>query len=100
MSVIGEEAIADSAAQAVSGLRDLPPAGEISVKADFGAWVEQQARAARSAARIGSVRSLCIASGSWLPLVIEQAAALEDVGRCAPAPIIGDSRTSAGLRSL
>jgi ABC-type multidrug transport system fused ATPase/permease subunit len=91
MSVIGEEAIADSAAQAVSGLRDVTACGgENSVTADFGARVEQQARAARSAARIGSVRSLCIAAGGWLPLVLVLAAAPSMMrGGVAPARIIG-----------
>jgi ATP-binding cassette subfamily C protein len=91
MSVIGEEAIADSAAKAVSGLRDVTACGgENSVTADFGARVEQQARAARSAARIGSVRSLCIAAGGWLPLVLVLAAAPSMMrGGVAPARIIG-----------
>jgi ATP-binding cassette subfamily C protein len=91
MSVIGEEAIADSAAKAVSGLRDVTACGgENSVTADFGARVEQQARAARSAARIGSVRSLCMAAGGWLPLVLVLAAAPSMMrGGVAPARIIG-----------
>ena len=91
MSVIGEEAIADSAAKAVSGLRDVTACGgENSVTADFGARVEQQARAARSAARIGSVRGLCIAAGGWLPLVLVLAAAPSMMrGGVAPARIIG-----------
>ena len=91
MSVIGEEAIADSAAKAVSGLRDVTACGgENSVTAGFGARVEQQARAARSAARIGSVRSLCLAAGGWLPLVLVLAAAPSMMrGGVAPARIIG-----------
>jgi ATP-binding cassette, subfamily B, bacterial RamB/AmfA len=91
MSVIGEEAIADSAAKAVSGLRDVTACGgENSVTADFGARVEQQARAARSAARIGSVRSLCIAACGWLPLVLVLAAAPSMMrSGVAPARIIG-----------
>jgi ATP-binding cassette subfamily C protein len=91
MSVIGEEAIADSAAKAVSGLRDVTACGgENSVTADFGARVEQQARAARSAARIGSVRNLCVAAGGWLPLVLVLAAAPSMMrGGVAPARIIG-----------
>ena len=91
MSVIGEEAIADSAAKAMSGLRDVTACGgENSVTADFGARVEQQARAARSAARIGSVRGLCIGAGGWLPLVLVLAAAPSMMrGGVAPARIIG-----------
>ena len=43
-SVIGEEAVADSAAKAVSGLRDVTACGgENAVMAEFGAQVTQQA---------------------------------------------------------
>ena len=75
-SVIGEEAVADSAAKAVSGLRDVTACGgENAVMAEFGAQVAQQASATRSAARTGAARSLCITAGGWLPLVLVLAAA-------------------------
>jgi ATP-binding cassette subfamily C protein len=102
MSVIGEESVADSAAKAVSGLRDVTACGgESSVTADFGARVTQQADATRSAARIGSARSLCIAAGGWLPLLLVLAAApaMTRAG-VAPARIIGAiAYISGSLRS-
>ncbi len=102
MSVIGEEAVADSAAKAVSGLRDVTACGgENSVTAEFGARVTQQAGATRSAARIGSARSLCIAAGGWLPLLLVLAAAPSMTrGGVAPARIIGAiAYISGSLRS-
>ena len=102
MSVIGEEAVADSAAKAVSGLRDVTACGgENVVMADFGAWVAQQAGAARSAARIGSARSLCMAVGGWLPLLLVLAAVPSMMrGGVSPARIIGAiAYISGGLRS-
>jgi ATP-binding cassette, subfamily B, bacterial RamB/AmfA len=90
-SVIGEEAVADSAAKAVSGLRDVTACGgENVVIADFGARVAEQAGAARSAARAGSARSLCIAACGWLPLLLVLAAAPSMTrGGVSPARIIG-----------
>ncbi len=102
MSVIGEEAVADSAAKAVSGLRDVTACGgEDSVTAEFGARVAQQAGAARSAARIGSARSLCMAAGGWLPLLLVLAAAPAMTrGGVSPARIIGAiAYISGSLRS-
>jgi ATP-binding cassette, subfamily B, bacterial RamB/AmfA len=102
MSVIGEEAVADSAAKAVSGLRDVTACGgESVVMADLGARVVQQASAARSAARIGSARSLCVAAGGWLPLLLVLAVAPSMMrGGVSPARIIGAiAYTSGSLRS-
>jgi ABC-type multidrug transport system fused ATPase/permease subunit len=101
-SVVGEEAVADSAAKAVSGLRDVTACGgESSVTADLGARVTQQADAARSAARIGSARSLCLTAGGWLPLLLVLAAAPSMMrGGVAPARIIGAiAYISGSLRS-
>ncbi len=102
MSVIGEEAVADSAAKAVSGLRDVTACGgENLVMADFGARVAQQAGAARSVARAGSARSLCIAACGWLPLLLVLAAAPSITrGGVSPARIIGAiAYISGSLRS-
>jgi ATP-binding cassette subfamily C protein len=102
MSVIGEEAVADSAAKAVSGLRDVTACGgENVVIADFGARVAEQAGAARSAARAGSARSLCIAACGWLPLLLVLAAAPSMTrGGVSPARIIGAiTYISGSLRS-
>ncbi len=102
MSVIGEEAVADSAAKAVSGLRDVTACGgENAVMAEFGARVTQQAGATRLAARTGAARSLCIAAGGWLPLLLVLAAAPSMTrGGVAPARIIGAiAYISGSLRS-
>jgi ATP-binding cassette, subfamily C, bacterial len=102
MSVIGEEAVADSAAKAVSGLRDVTACGgENVVMADFGAQVTRQAAATRSAARIGSARSLCIAACGWLPLLLVLATAPAMMrGGVSPARIIGAiAYISGSLRS-
>ncbi len=102
MSVIAEEAVADSAAKAVSGLRDVTACGgENLVMADFGARVAQQAGAARSVARAGSARSLCIAACGWLPLLLVLAAAPSITrGGVSPARIIGAiAYISGSLRS-
>lgn len=102
LSVIGEEAVADSAAKAVSGLRDVTACGgENVVMADFGARVAEQAGAARSAVRAGSARSLCIAACGWLPLLLVLAAAPSMTrGGVSPARIIGAiAYISGSLRS-
>ncbi len=90
-AVMGEEAVANSAAKAVSGLRDITSCGaEVQVLTQFDAVVRQQAEAARSVARIGSVRLLCLAVGGWLPLLLVLAAAPSMLhGGVAPAHIIG-----------
>jgi ABC-type multidrug transport system fused ATPase/permease subunit len=101
-SVIGEETVADSAARAVSGLRDVTACGgENVVMADFGARVAEQAGAARSAARAGAARSLCIAACGWLPLLLVLAAAPSMTrGGVSPARIIGAiTYISGSLRS-
>ena len=101
-SVTGEETVADSAAKAVSGLRDITACGgENSVLADLGARVTEQAGAARSAARAGSARSLCIAACGWLPLLLVLAAAPSMTrGGVPPARIIGAiAYISGSLRS-
>ena len=101
-SLIGEEAVAESAAKAVSGLRDVTACGgENIVMAEFGARVAQQAGAARSAARIGAARSLCLAACGWLPLLLVLAAAPSMTrGGVSPARIIGAiAYVSGSLRS-
>ena len=90
-AVVGEEAVANSAAKAVSGLRDVTSCGaEAQVFAQFDAVVSQQADAARSVARTGSARLLCLAAGGWLPLLLVLAAAPSMLhGGVTPAHIIG-----------
>ena len=90
-AVVGEEAVANSAAKAVSGLRDVTSCGaEAQVFAQFDAVVSQQADAARSVARTGSARLLCLAAGGWLPLLLVLAAAPSMLhGGVTPAHLIG-----------
>jgi ABC-type multidrug transport system fused ATPase/permease subunit len=90
-SVTTEEAVAESAARAVSGIRDVTACGaEDIVLADIGAHVRRQADAARSAARAGVARQLCLAVGGWLPLLLVLAAAPSMLRHGAsPARVIG-----------
>jgi ABC-type multidrug transport system fused ATPase/permease subunit len=100
--VIGEEAVAGSAAQAVSGLRDVVACGaENLVLGRLDAHVRQQAAAARSVARVGSARSLCLAAGGWLPLLLVLAAAPSMLRTgVSPAHVIGAvAYISGSLRS-
>jgi ATP-binding cassette subfamily C protein len=70
-SVIGEEAMADSVARALPGLRDVIACGaEDQVGTEIADRVTAQAAALRSLARINMVRTLCMAVGGWLPLVL------------------------------
>jgi ATP-binding cassette, subfamily B, bacterial RamB/AmfA len=102
-SVVGEETVARLAAAAVSGVRDVTACGaEVAVLATFDAAVRRQAAAARSVARIGTARLLCLAVGGWLPLVLVLAAAPSLLrGGVSPAHLIGAIAYLAGaLRSV
>ena len=90
-SVIGEEAVAESAAGAVSGLRDVTACGaQDIVTAGLIARIEQQAAAARAVAAISSARVLCMAAGGWLSLLLVLAAAPSMLrAGVSPAHIIG-----------
>jgi ATP-binding cassette subfamily C protein len=75
-SVVGEEEVAGSVAAALSGLRDVVACGaEDQVQADIAARVQAQAAALRALARMNLLRTLCLAVGGWLPLVLVLAAA-------------------------
>ena len=74
--VLADEHLADTAAQAVRGLRDIAACGaEDQVAASVGARVDAQARAERAVAGMAAVRSLSLAVGGWLPLVLVLVAA-------------------------
>ncbi len=90
-SVIGEEAAADSAAAALAGLRDAIACGaEDRVCAEIAERVTAQAAALRALARMNLLRSLCLAAGGWLPLVLVLADAPSLVRHGAgPGAIIG-----------
>jgi ATP-binding cassette, subfamily C, bacterial len=98
-SVLGEEAMAESAAAALAGLRDVIACGaEDQVAAELAGRVTAQADALRALARINMVRTLCLAVGGWLPLilVLAQAPSLVRHG-VAPAAIIGAVTYIAGI---
>jgi ATP-binding cassette, subfamily C, bacterial len=70
-SVVGEEAMAESAAAALGGLRDVLACGaEDQVRSEVTARVAGQAAALRAVARLNMLRTLCLAVGGWLPLVL------------------------------
>ena len=90
-SVVGEEAVADSAAAALAGLRDAVACGaEDRVRDEIDDRVTAQAAALRAVASMNMLRTLCLAVGGWLPLVLVLAAAPSLVRRgVSPGAIIG-----------
>ena len=70
-SVAGEEAVADSVATALAGLRDVIACGaEDQVRGGITDRVTAQATALRALARMNLLRTLCLAVGGWLPLIL------------------------------
>jgi ATP-binding cassette subfamily C protein len=70
-TVIGEEAVAESAAAALTGLRDAIACGaQEQVCGGITERVAAQAAAMRAVARMTLLRTLCLAVGGWLPLVL------------------------------
>lgn len=101
-SVIGEEAVAGSAAKAMSGLRDVTACGaEEQVLEELTKTIGQQAAAASSVARVGSARLACVTAGGWLPLILVLAAGPSLLRRgVSPAYLVGAiAYISGGLRS-
>ena len=90
-SVIGEEEVADSAAAALDGLRDALACGaEDQLLSEITDRVMTQAGALRALARMNLLRTLCLAVGGWLPLILLLAAAPALVRRgVSPGAIIG-----------
>ena len=75
-SVVGEEEVADSAAAALAGLRDALACGaEDQLLSEITDRVMTQAAALRALARMNLLRTLCLAVGGWLPLILVLAAA-------------------------
>jgi ATP-binding cassette, subfamily C, bacterial len=90
-SIVSEEAVAGSVSRALTGLRDVIACGaESQVRADIMGRVTEQAAALRAVARMNMLRTLCLAIGGWLPLVLVLAAtpslARQGVG---PAAMVG-----------
>jgi ATP-binding cassette subfamily C protein len=70
-SLLAEEAVADGAAAVLAGLRDIVACGaEDQVGADLAGRVGAQAAALRATARMNLLRTLCLAVGGWLPLIL------------------------------
>jgi ATP-binding cassette subfamily C protein len=90
-SVVGEEEVADSAAAALAGLRDVMACGaENQLLSEITDRVMTQAAALRALARMNLLRTLCLAVGGWLPLILVLAAAPSLVRRGAsPGAVIG-----------
>jgi ABC-type multidrug transport system fused ATPase/permease subunit len=75
-SVIAEEAVGDSVARAVSGVRDITACGgEEVVLAEVDGIIDRQAAATRAAVRAGTLRMFCETAGGWVPLLLMLAAA-------------------------
>jgi ATP-binding cassette subfamily C protein len=90
-SVVGEEEVADSAAAALDGLRDALACGaEDQLLSEITDRVTTQAAALRALARMNLLRTLCLAVGGWLPLILLLAAAPSLVRRgVSPGAVIG-----------
>jgi ATP-binding cassette subfamily C protein len=70
-SIAGEEAVAGSVSRALTGLRDVIACGaEDQVRAEIMDRVTAQAAALRAVARMNMLRTLCLAAGGWLPLLL------------------------------
>jgi ATP-binding cassette subfamily C protein len=75
-SMVAEEAVAGSVSQALAGLRDVIACGaEDQVRDGLMDRVTAQAAALRAVARMNMLRTLCLAVGGWLPLVLVLASA-------------------------
>jgi ATP-binding cassette subfamily C protein len=90
-SVVGEEEVADSAAAALAGLRDALACGAADqLRSEITDRVMTQAAALRALARMSLLRTLCLAVGGWLPLILVLAAAPSLVHRgVSPGAVIG-----------
>jgi ABC-type multidrug transport system fused ATPase/permease subunit len=70
-SILADERIAASASTLASGFRDVVAAGGEEVMADtIGEHIDAQARASNRLARLTAGRTLAVAIGGWLPLVL------------------------------
>jgi ATP-binding cassette, subfamily C, bacterial len=90
-SVVGEEEVAGCAAAALDGLRDALACGaEDQLLSEITDRVMRQAAALRALARMNLLRTLCLAVGGWLPLILLLAAAPSLVRRgVSPGAVIG-----------
>ncbi|MDH2424409.1 ABC transporter ATP-binding protein [Sphaerisporangium sp. TRM90804] len=74
-AILAEERTASSLASMVEGLRDVAACGaEDGTAAVVGVAVDRQARATRGLARLTAVRTISLAVGGWLPILLVLAA--------------------------
>ena len=70
-SILANERIGDGAGMVSDGLRDIVACGgEERVAARLGEHIDAQARATRALARFTAMRTIAVALGGWLPLVL------------------------------
>jgi ABC-type multidrug transport system fused ATPase/permease subunit len=70
-SILADERIAESAATAAAGMRDVAACGaEERVSVMIGAHIDAQARATRELARFTALRTLAVAVGGLLPILL------------------------------
>jgi len=70
-SILADERIGDAAGTVSSGLRDIVACGgENVIAGSVGEPIEAQARATRELARFTALRTISVAIGGWLPLVL------------------------------
>jgi ATP-binding cassette subfamily C protein len=75
LSILADEAIAESASVVAGAMRDVAASGaEEQVRASVGAHIDEQARATRELARFTAVRTIAVAVGGLLPIVLILAA--------------------------
>ncbi|WP_329083643.1 ABC transporter ATP-binding protein [Streptosporangium sp. NBC_01469] len=87
--ILADERTAGSLATMVGGLRDITACrAEERVAGDVGLRVTEQARAARSLARVTALRTLSLAVGGWLPVLLVLAGTPWLVGEGAGAGVI------------
>ena len=74
-AVLAEERVAAEVARAAGAARDITACGAEDLVLDgLALQISRQERAARSVARAGAARLLCLALGGWLPLLLVLAA--------------------------
>ena len=75
ISILADEAIAESAGVVAGAMRDVAAAGaEEQVRAAVGTHIDEQARATRELARFTALRTIAVAVGGLLPIVLILAA--------------------------
>lgn len=74
-SILADESIAESAGEVAGGMRDVTASGaEDQIRATVGTHIDEQARATRELARFTALRTIAVAVGGLLPIVLILAA--------------------------